>query len=505
MSLKFPNKTLDIAKTVYIALLSVYAILREIVVLSNFIENSLFAYFFFGVGLVILGATFLWNRKYYAVPRIWLLLAFFAIGIVSVLVNFKYALFSNVKAMGWMALFLFLCYPMGANAEKEKDRNVTVFFTTSFITASVLVAVSLPMYFFNVDFTYLNENIIGLHSNQGFSHEYSRLWGVFADANTGAVYSFATLLMSLFLFSKTKSKLLKTLMIIADVLIVMYAVLSGSRTVYVVMLAAAVWIAFYRVLKLVKGKTFKKTMVSLAAGALSAVIVVLVYSGAQFSLPWAKKFLTDVTPKSVTTAVSSTYESCYLLGGVDITVENQDKNDKPSKDPSKDPSKEDPDENGVESLDRTDAAGKDDISNGRLDKWMDALELYMASPIIGASPRGISQFGQVHCPDNDISRYGYAAHNSILQVMMSTGTLGLIAVLLILLSTAVIIIKKAYCEKYSARNLAYSSMVLAFICSAMFLSDIFFNLTFGGLCFWFLLGMAHEKKGEETENCLEEF
>ena len=503
MSLKFPNKTLDIAKTVYIALLSVYAILREIVVLSNLIENSLFAYSFFGVGLVILGATFLFDRKYYTVPRIWLLVAFFAIGIVSVLVNIKYALFSNVKAMGWMALFLFLCYPMGANAEKEKDRNVTVFFTTSFITASVLVAVSLPMYFFNVDFTYLNENIIGLHSNQGFSREYSRLWGVFVDANTGAVYSFATLLMSLYLFTKTRKKLLKTLIVIADVLIVMYAVLSGSRTVYVVMLAAAVWIAFYRVLKLIKGKILKKTVISLAAGALSAIVVMVTYSGAQFSLPWVKKFVTDITPKSVTTAVSSTYESCYILGGIDITVEESDKNSgsKPSKDPSKDPLKDDTDDKGVESLDRTDVSGKDDISNGRIEKWMDALELYMASPIIGASPRGISEFGRVHCPDNDISRYGYAAHNSILQVMMSTGTLGLIAVLLILLSTAVIIIKKAYCEKYSARNLAYSSMVLAFICSAMFLSDIFFNLTFGGLCFWFLLGMAHEKKGEETENC----
>ena len=481
-------KILDRIRSVYLCLLTAYTLLREVIPLGPVIENELIAYFFFGMGLLLIGTTFFVNRDYTSVPKMKTLFLFIVICVVSVLFNFRFAFVSNLKALGWMTLFLFLVYPMGANSEKQKDSNLNIVFSTSFIVSAVLVAISLPMYLFDVDYSYINENIIGLYASQGFSREFARLWGVFGDANTGAVYSFMALIMSVYLFSKRKNVFVRILIVLADVLIFMYNVLSGSRTAMVVFLCACAWLAFYPVLKKVKGTNLKKTGVATASAIVTVVVLFCFYQGVQTAIPYLKLGVKNISNYSVEINVHTMYNTLYSL-------ENVQSNYTPILD-EKDPDNKDKDKNKLEAIDRSDVGEKGDYSNGRIAKWQDAVEIFLASPIIGASPRGASEFGKVHCPDNDISRYGYAVHNTYLEVLMCVGLIGIITVISLLLSTAITVFKRAYKKEFSIRFMCAGAVMLASVCSAVFLTDIFFNLTFGGLAFWFSMGVVNGDKKE---------
>lgn len=134
---------------------------------------------------------------------------------------------------------------------------------------------------------------------------------------------------------------------------------------------------------------------------------------------------------------------------------------------------------------------KGDISNGRFEIWLTALELYTFAPIFGVSPRGASAFGAAHLSDKDISLYQYSMHNTLLEVLTGTGAIGLILILAILLNTLIIIVKRTLKKPFSLNFVSYSSGLLLLLCSSMLLSDLFFNLTFGGLAFWLALGLIN--------------
>ncbi len=491
-------KTLDRVRSIYLCLLTIYTLLREVIPLGAVVGNEFVAYFFFAVGLILIGVTFLVNRDYMSVPRMKTLFVFVLISIISMLFNFKYAFMSNVKAIGWMTLFLFLVYPSGANGLKqEKDRDVTLVFTSAFIASALLVALSIPMYLFDVDYSYINENIIGFYSSQGFSHEFARLWGVFGDANTGAVYSFIALIMSVYLFSKGKNVLVRILIVFTDVLIFMYNVLSGSRTAMVVLLAACAWLVFYPVLKKVKGTTVKRTLLAALSAVVAVVLVFGLYQGMQKTIPYIKLGVKNASSYAVEKNVHSMYNTLYSMERVQSNYIPVDDSGYTDKDGNKDKDKNK--NNKLESIDRSDVSEKGDYTNGRIAKWQDAVEIFLASPFVGASPRGSSEFGKVHCPDNDISRYGYAVHNTYLEVLMCVGALGILAVLVLLLSTLKTVLKKTYRKEFSIRFMCASGIVLASVCSAAFLTDIFFNLTFGGLACWFSMGIVNADEKELPE------
>lgn len=473
------NSYLDVVRRIYLCLLTVYTILREVIPLQDFIGNELFAYSFFGIGLLIIGVSFLLNKDYLLKSHIGLLIAFIGVCVITTLVNFRFDLISNVKAIGWMSIFFFMLYPSGYHGKVTKGKDIVTVFTTSIVTLSLLNFISLPMYFFDIDYTYLNENIIGLYSSQGFSNEFMRLWGVFGDANTGAVYSFVALLMSIYLFARFKNKLFRAYLVLSDIMIFIFIVLSGSRTAQLALFVAIAWIAFYTVFTKIDSKTIKKFAISSVACILAVAISYGAFAGVRFGLPYLKGAVNEVCSKSVNKSIHLLYDDAYKMGNIDIIVGLYQEDD--GKENDKKPGK-------IESIDRTDVDEKGDISNGRFAKWEDAIEMFFASPVIGASPRGVSSFGKVHCPDNDISRYGFAAHNFLLEIMMGTGVLGLLVALLILLNAAVIILKTTFKKKFDNSYLVYSTVILSLICSSMMLSDLFFNLTFGGLAFWMMIG-----------------
>ncbi len=479
--MKIKKAYFEIIRCVYICALTAYTILREVIPLQAIVGNGLVTAAFFGFGLLIVALNLWLDRDHATKANVGLFIAFLAVCGISTLINFKYDFISNVKAIAWMCLFFFLIYPCGFHHKERNKKDITAIFITAIILFSLSVLISLPMYFFSINYTYLGTNQFDNVLTQGFHKDYLRLWGIFCDPNTASVYSFVVLLMSLYLFIKTKSISARIGLVLADIFIVIFIVLSGSRTAKIAIAITCAWIVFYVLYTLLREKTkLKRIGFSFLSVILSLIASYSVLETVSFALPYAKRGLRSICSTSFIHSIHEGYDDLYKATNLNIVDGFLSEDSMSDKEDDKD-----------ESLDRPDLSGKEDISNGRFAKWEDALEIFMAAPIFGASPRGASSFGQAHCPDNEISLYQKAAHNFVLEIMMGTGIAGLLIVLAILLNVAFIILKTTVRKRFYANYFVYSSILLMLVCSSMFLSDLFFNLTFGGLAFWLVMGIIN--------------
>ncbi len=493
-------------RCIYLILLTIYTIMREIIPAQFIVSSNILIYGIFGLGILVILASVMTNRDYLRVRNIMWMGLFLCVCIITSLVHYRYALVDNAKAICWMSLFFFLVYPSGYASVENRTKEMAAVFRAAVITMTLLMLVSLPMYFFNVDYSYYNSNLIGEIGSQGFSNDFMRLWGVFGDASIGAVYSTATAMMACYLFTKSKRIFSRVLLGFSVVLFSIYIVLSGSRAALVAVAATGAWLGFYA---LAAGKKLRigKLLTSVLCAGLAAAIGIGSVSVVRLGLPYAKDAVLNNMNSSAIVQIHDLYETVYAVGKVDITdnyeLVQPDPGDPVPDAPDYEVDNPDIDVPPSGSLDRTDLDEKDDISNGRLSKWMDALEIFSHSPIIGASPRGTMLFGQQHCPDNEISLYGVAAHNFVLEILMATGLIGIVLVLIILLTTAIGILKRSFTAAFSTETLFIGAIAVGLIFASLFLSDLFFVLTFGSLSFWYALGCLNRRpvisRGEDTD------
>ena len=487
------KKTFYTARYVYLCLLTAYTILREIIPLQAFVGNGLVVAAVFGLGLLTVVGNLWLDREHATKANLWIFIAFLGASGISTLLNFRYEFMANVKAISWMALFFFVVYPCGFHQSENKGKEIKGIFITAIVTLSIAVLISLPMYFFNLHYTYVTDAQFDNVLPQGFHQEYLRLWGVFTDPNTAAVYSFATLLMSLYLIKKNKNVGVRSLLVFADILFVMFVVLSGSRTAKVAILVACAWLAFYSVYTLLQRyQQIRRVVYSVVSVALAVVLSYATLTGLAWALPMARRGFYNACTDSTQKAVHLFYDDLYAATDMNITdgfyVEGEydDEEELPEED----------------IINRPDLEGKGDVSNGRFAKWKDYIVIFSTSPIFGVSPRGISAYGKVNCPDTDVAKYGYVSHNALLEVLTGTGLVGFCIVAVMLCNAAFVVIQTTLKKKFSFSYLIHTAALLLLISAAMFLSDIFFNLTFGGLVFFLALGFVKGKEGYIAEEDL---
>ena len=488
------KKAHKVARCAYICMLTAYTILREIIPLQTIVGNGLVVAGIFGLGLLMIAANLWLDRDHATKANVGLFIAFIVACGLSTLINFRFEFLSNVKAIAWMLLFFFLVYPCGFHSKSMGGKEISAIFVTAFITLLIAVIISLPMYFFNIHYTYVTNSQFDNVLPQGFHSEYLRLWGIFADPNTAAVYSFVALLMSLYIIAKKKNVAIRVVTLIGDLLFVTFIVLSGSRTAKVAVIIASIWIAFYSAYTLLKNqKQLKRVILSLTAVILAAIASWGSFFGITNALPHVKKGMNSLLGETTNRSIHLLYDNVYETTDLNIT-------DGFWSAPSIDDGKED--DEPIEDLDRPDLEGKGDVSNGRFAKWGDYFKIFAKTPIFGASPRGISAFGKVHCPDTSVAKYDYVSHNFLLEIMLGTGVIGLCIILLVLLNAAFIIMRTTLQKQFAFKYLIHSSIILTLICASMFLSDLFFNLTFGGFAFFLALGFVN---GENEYVDLNEF
>lgn len=494
------KKKIEVANLVFLCIFCIYAILREVVPIEIYIGSSLLSYAAFAGCLFFSALNFLSCREYFKTPNSIIFAAFTGILCVSIIVNKDFAFASNIKALLWILVFFFYIYPLGRNMLFNNKKYVKVLFSTVVITFTALMLLSLTTYYFDVDYTFYKTT--GTLTNQGFSNDYIRLWGVFQEANYGAIYTSAALIMAMYLFVKTKKLVLRVLLAIASVLFLLFIILSGSRTAQLITSIAVGWIAFYTVFTKYEAKAIKKALFSILSCLLSVLLYLCLFAGIKFVLPYTKAAVANMVSPSTYAAVHKAYDNFYRNGKVNVIEGFYDDATTLPEDTTDPDNTTDPEQNGpgaeINKLERPDIANKTDITNGRLRRWIDAFKIFKAAPILGTSPRGISEFAQAHAPDTTMAKYYFSISNIYLEILVETGIIGFAVLLIIIAKTLLLFFKKTYKGPFSFGFLTHSTIVLILACSAFLQSDLFFTLSFGGTVFWLAMGYINNKSPQNV-------
>ena len=490
------------AKGVYLCLLTVYALLREVLAIQPIVGKSVITYVFFCSGVLLVIAMVLCDKSTFHRKHLWLPVVFLVICCISTIVNLRFDFLSNVKAIAWMMLYFMLLLTLQAESELEK-RIFRWVFATALITMSFLVMVSLPMYFFNVDYTYVKPS--GFVNNQGFSQQYMRLWGIFIDSNTSGTYSLVCICLATYLFTMTKKLVVRVLIGFDAFILFLFMVLTNSRTALVAFFAAIVWFAVY----VLFGEKHYCNRLRMIVGVLSAMCIIVVscgsYYAVKFVVPYCKVFAQRMSMHQLDASVHRAYDWLFENSGLNITegyysvnhtspeatqTESTSVVTESTAESATSPDATQTVFNAfeVEKLDRTDK--KADFSNGRFKKWKEVIEVFRHMPILGASPRGISSAAKQINSNSSVAKFNFAAHNSFLEVLGGTGILGFVVVSAIMVKLAWIILKNLFLRRTSKELLLHSTVLLVMVCEMMLISDVFFVLTFGGIGFWLSAGQV---------------
>lgn len=487
------------------------------------------------------------NKKYFKVPNLALFIAFLGVICISSILNKEFSFSLNINAILWMFVFLFYLYPQGYHMLCNKPKYITVLFTVIVVILTALMLISLPMYIYDVDYDFYKTT--GAFTNQGFSNQYIRLWGVFQEANYGAVYSAVGLIIAIYLFSKTKKVLPRILLVFSSSLFMSFIVLSGSRTTQLITIVISAWTALYISLTKLNSTNKKRYILSVVSCILAIITYIGIFTTVKNVLPYIKVAIRNNTTYEKYEEIHKDYDSFYQNGDVNVVRGYYTENSNPyTKEPQTTvpPTTQEPysteettttetpkttetpttteipttteaqtnaeestiaekttipgpnssnetdkdDNNAVVKLDRTDL-GKADFSNGRLQRWYDALQIFKNAPVFGASPRGIYEFARVHNPDTTMAKYWYSISNVYLEILAETGIVGFIIILFLIIKTISLILFNAFKGKYSGSFLTFASVILLLAGAAFLQSDLFFNLTFGGFTFWLLMGLMN--------------
>lgn len=499
--MKHPDRQwITTVKHAYLCLLAVYAIAREVLVIQSFIGSSVVTYGLFGLGMMLIAVDFLKDPKAFFHKSQWIYFLFLAICVVSVALNRQAELMANVKSIAWMVLYFFLLLTK-TESTRNNSRVWKWIMSMSVIVLVALALLSLPMYFLDVDYTYVK--LSGFPNNQGFSRRFMRLWGMYNDANTAGVYSMVGIFFALYLSHKTNKRYLRILLWASCIPMFFLLVLANSRTVQVAWATSAAWIGLYIGATTVKGDTKKRVLVSAMLVVIATGLALGAYSGVKGLLPQMKVSFRASTPESARAGIHRAYDQVFRNSTLNITegyyqspsgdkddpdaTETEESFDELTEESSEKETRPEP-----ESLDRTDYNG--DISNGRFQKWSEVLAVFRYKPLFGASPRGISAAAKQIEPTGTVAKYGFAAHNAFLEVLAGTGILGFSAMLVILVGLVVVILRLTFTGRFNVEVLLYSTVLLAMVCEMMFISDVYFGLTFGGVVFWMAAGWIQKHK-----------
>lgn len=456
-------------KKTFLSLFTIYIITREILALNFIIDNFFITAFFFLASSGFIAHDLLKGKIKFKSLDFLLPVIFILITIISCIYNFKLGYFENIKAVAIFIIYAFLI----ARLDKKNAFNII---NTYFYTISIYVLLSVPMYFFGIDYVYITES--NFYSNQGFSNTFMRLWGLFSDANSASVYCLIAIIFSYLLFKNTTSLFKKTVIVFLSIFLVLYIVLSGSRTGLVASCIAIIWLAV-----ILFSKQKRPFFSCLSGAVLTFIICGIIFASIKTSLPIVKYTIERNLPKSITSTIHKTYDLIYKNSGLNIEIGYYTPNSNPPV---------------LEVLERTDTE-KQDVTNGRLLRWKSGFEVFQKSFVLGTSPRNSVSFAKKHSLKNLVAD-GYSIHNTYLEVFVFTGILGALNLFLFLILKAIKIIKICFKEKLNAEKIAFSSTALITSVSAFFFADmLFFFLTAGGLVFWLSVGYF-SKLGDQTEN-----
>lgn len=392
---------------------------------------------------------------------IWLII--FLVGLfLSILFNYQFALFSNLKMLVWQAIYLLVVFQIGKDNDQSERiirniSNLLVFVWT------ILTTISLGMFLSRFSYAvHLTNRARFLRI--GFFD--ARLFGVFEDPNFSSTVSVVVILLIIYSLRIRKGKLQSFLSYLAIIFQLAYIQLSGSRTGLIVLLLSIYVYSFSNFLNL-NFWTKKNNLYKWLGSLFSALIVVIV---SYFLLEGFKYFLS-------------------LLPSLFFKEEHKVLKNISEKDA------------GKISLERSDVENNSDASNGRLGLWKSGFELFQTNILFGTSPKGIFEYAKEVLPTTFIAKTQKYTHNTYVNIITSTGLAGSIPIFFFFIKSFTMVITKAYgrMSLFFKNNFGLNAqIVLAIAASAFFLNDIVMVNSIGSLLFWLFLGRNYHLSKNQT-------
>lgn len=466
---------------VYVLVYMVYFTLLEVIPIRNFLGDHVgFMYTGIGVlGTALLFYDFVTRRRMFQVQGADLLVLFFVASLISVLINYQYDLFGNIKALMWMAVQVFLLCAFDCETSKRTHvRRLCILFDLFVLLWFLACVWALWQYIIQFGGYIETERMERMqYLRVGFIE--GRLHGMFQDPNYACISSSFAIGFAVFCWKwGNHPKWFRVYYGITIVANVFYIILSGSRMgILAVSITAAFAVAFLAVAVVKRGFVLK-AISFVVAGALTVLIVMGGCNVIKIGLSYVPHLVEQVVE---------------IIPGEDLgelIFENEVQNE--------------------ERVDftREDVEDSDDISNGRFHIWNDYVKVFLDTPIVGASPRGLLAYAEDHFGDIFIVQRKYAnVHNAYLALFVSVGLLGGG----IMIAWAVWVVCKILgylIRRWDQRDEEY---YMVFLCALLLLmvaaSDFmvqgmfFFNMN-TDLLFWLVLGFVLYlvRQGEPERN-----
>lgn len=408
-------------------------------------------------GLLVLGCMVIQIRKYIDMCNIRLNFLFLVSYVLSALCMYRYGITNNVKECIWLLLLMIVLYASSyCYTPDEIKKEFQILSVVWIVYCSVVNAVSVSMVTWGREYgvqTYVD----GVKGYKVIGFKWGRLWGLYDDPNHGATITVVAIILALYLIWSTEKKWLKAVWILTIFVQFAYIVLSDSRTGQVSLgVAVFLWtaISVYNNRKY-KGIPAKKAFgIGIVTGILmSAVVIGTVYECEQqynvidkkLEAAWKKKYQKPQKPVS------------GQVGRKKDLVK--------------------------------------DASNGRLDIWESGFEIAKTSPIYGVSFRNMTVYTEENLPKTYLVNNGEGVkydslHNTLMDILVSQGIIGIVIVLLILFNTLRLMKRKIWnIEKKDRYTILASFTVLAAMgAGSMFLSIVFYLNAPQTYIFWLCFG-----------------
>lgn len=541
-------QTFDCIAGLYIAVCILW---HELMVIVPFIHlvtptplTSLSSWLWYA-GILMMAVDLLLFRKIRRVPGSLLLYALLAAALFSSFLQREYGIKSNLQTIVWMLILYSLFYTAAFRIRRAQLHSLlNILFILSNLIWSGACILSLYQFAFLIGAAGPRYAPSPIFNSTGFYK--NRLFGLFGYPEYGAVIGLVIILASGYYFVRSRRWFVKVLIILLELPIFWYIVLSGSRNAALAMYFSVFVCALLAFRGNLPDKTAgtqgKRLLISFLLAALVLCGVHAAYISVRRIAPYIPPLFEESREKKTSSSGSDMdgslnlsdvrlYTACVVFPArsviedsmnllpcaisgrsstpvehsSDITIKKRDQpgfSDIPVRKIMAAADK--PNE---EILKREDSA--EDISTGRFEIWRDYLSLTKEIGIFGLSPENSSFYIQEHHPDLYIAQYieknypkrykaGYVfhPHNGYLKVFVSTGFLGLA----ILLTFMALCLQRIFSylktnQKVSPEFLFSLLMVLSGASSAMFDLEIFFVIKPMTFIFWLSLGLLMKSCG----------
>lgn len=436
--------------------------------------------------VVLLGSIILLKRlvnwkKYKDNLNFWLYVLFVLSYCVSCLFTFKYGFYTNAKILMWMCFQIFILYMFDSKSDCVSDKKcLNVLFNILVLLTTLMSFIGIAMLF--AQYTSFKTLRDGSSLLIGVAF-WGRLYGVFTDANYGAVLCVCSIVATLFLAIRCKNLIIKIFYFLSIAINFAHIAFSASRT-GLVTLCVSVGIFTIAYIYTIN----KKILRSLCGGLLAVLIC---YFGIKGSTYLYNNFnIVNNTQITVSEKTSSGHKDTLKSKKISSSKKSENKASSSSENNKASIS--------ASSIDKVKIGRQSelngDISNRRFDLWKNAVQVFESSPVVGISfgnyiPYVTDKLPDCYMINNDGDVFA-AFHNMFFDLLASQGIIGILIFLTIVLRTICFIFKNFLKLNFEdqATCICLFSICIAIAASSMFVSDILYINNQCTVLFWLFLG-----------------